>query len=95
MLPPGRVMLVTKPLAIGSGRFMNTIGMVRVDRWSAITPGVPLTTITSGAVATNSAAKIRMRLPSPPPKRLSIRILRPFTHPSLRSSTKNAARVGC
>ena len=34
MLPPGRAKLVTKPLAIGSGTFANTIGIVPVARCS-------------------------------------------------------------
>src|SRR2546423_4988393 len=40
MLPPGRAMLATNPLPIGSDTATNTIGIVPVARMSALATGV-------------------------------------------------------
>src|SRR5712692_5926738 len=56
-LPPGRAMLVTKPLPKGSETPTNTIGTVRVSRRRAAVEGVELPTRTSGRKATSSFAK--------------------------------------
>ena len=56
-LPPGRAMLATKPLPIGSDTPTNTVGIVRVSRRSAAVAGVELPTRRSGLDATSSLAK--------------------------------------
>src|SRR6516165_2857078 len=55
-LPPGRARLSTNPAPTGSGTITNTIGMVRVACSNGAAPALPVTRMTSGASATNSAA---------------------------------------
>src|SRR5262249_44200131 len=74
----------------GSLVFTNTIGTVRVARCSGAMPELPLTKITSGASATNSAADLRMRSASAEPQRYSSRTLRPSVQPSSCKPCRNA-----
>ena len=39
VFPPGRLSDATMPLATGSPALAKTIGIVRVSRWTAISPG--------------------------------------------------------
>jgi hypothetical protein len=68
-LPPGRAKLITIPSPIGSETVANTIGMLRVACETPIVAGVLLAKIAFGAVATSSAAKVRMRVGSVPAQR--------------------------
>jgi hypothetical protein len=54
-LPPGRTRLLTNPAPTGSMTPANTIGTLRVTRFSAATLGLAPATITSGARPTNSS----------------------------------------
>src|SRR5262249_46462722 len=65
MLPPGRAMLATNPLPIGSETNTNTMGIVRVASISAVTTGVLWPTMQSGLSSTSSFAKACMRAESP------------------------------
>ena len=56
-LPPGRARLATKPAPTGSLTFTNTMGTWRVACSSGVSGEFPLTTMTSGASATSSAAR--------------------------------------
>jgi hypothetical protein len=56
IFPPGWGSPATKPSPTGSVTVTNTIGIVRVSRWSAAVAGVPCARITSGRKATNSFA---------------------------------------
>jgi len=89
MLPPGRERLLTNPGHIGSATTTN-IGMVRVSGCSAAVPGVPCVRMTSGCRATNSFAKVRVRLTSPPPHRMSIQRLRSTIQPSAANASVKA-----
>src|SRR5262249_29528555 len=60
--PPGRGRLVTNPSPTGSATAANTIGIVRVSRWSAAVTGVVFARITSGCKPTNSFAYACIRL---------------------------------
>src|SRR5262249_1342161 len=82
--------LMAKPPPTGSLVFTNTIGTVRVARCSGAMPELPLTKITSGASATNSAADLRMRSASAEPQRYSSRTLRPSVQPSSCKPCRNA-----
>src|SRR5262249_9353868 len=57
MLPPGFERDLTKPLPTGLAVGPITIGMDVVACWTADTAGVTLAKITSGRVATSSAAR--------------------------------------
>src|SRR5215831_17124967 len=57
IFPPGCGSPATNPSPTGSETVTNTIGIVRVSRWSAAVTGVPCARITSGCRATNSLAK--------------------------------------
>jgi hypothetical protein len=67
MLPPGRAMLATNPLPIGSETDTKTMGIVRVACISAVTTGVLWPTMQSGLSSTRSFAKVSMRAESPSP----------------------------
>src|SRR6266487_2621223 len=56
IFPPGREKLETNPLPTGSATFVNTVGMLRVSRRMAATPGLVLTKMRSGFRATISLA---------------------------------------
>jgi len=56
MLPPGRAMLATNPLPIGSDTDTNTIGIVRVASISAVTTGVLWPRMQSGLSSANFLA---------------------------------------
>jgi hypothetical protein len=56
-LPPGFDKLCTKPWPTGSLTCTNTMGIVRVARVTAVTPGVVETKITSGCHSTSSFAE--------------------------------------
>jgi hypothetical protein len=59
MFPPGWLSVTTRPLATGSPRFANTIGIVRVSRWTATAPGVvPFVTMMSGCRPTPHVAAL-------------------------------------
>ena len=87
--PPGRGKLATKPSPTGSETAANTIGIVRVSRWSAAVTGVEVARITSGCRSTNSFANIRIRSTLPPAQRTSIRMLRPSVQPNSASPCVN------
>ena len=55
----GRATLTTNPAPTGSVTFVNTIGKLRVARCNCAKAAGPLTRMTSGASATNSAAYLR------------------------------------
>jgi hypothetical protein len=82
--PPGRSSLGTMPLATGSAAFAETIGIVRVSRWTAAVAGVAPVRMMSGCRPTNSCASACVRLMSARPHRRSIRTLRPRVRASLR-----------
>src|ERR1700747_1429693 len=67
MLPPGRAMLATNPLPIGSETDTKTMGNVRVACISAVTTGVLWPTMQSGLSSTSPFAKACMRAESPLP----------------------------
>jgi hypothetical protein len=57
MLPPGRLMLATRPPFTGSVTIGNTIGIVVVAAFAATTETLPpAATITATCLRTNSAA---------------------------------------
>ena len=92
----GRARLATKPAPTGSTAFENTIGTVRVSACNAATVGPAVASKTSGASATNSAAYfLLLKSRSPAAQRISMRMLRPSTHPSCCKPPKNdAMRAG-
>src|SRR5262245_16283379 len=95
MLPPGRARLSTKPPPTESATAANTTGTVRVTCCNSPKAELPLARMTSGARATNSAAYLRVRSVSPPPQRLSIRMLRPTAQPASCNPCRNAAWRAC
>ena len=66
---PGRARLATKPLPTGSPRDANTIGIVAVSRRTVSVTWLVLVTITLGAIAISSLAKLRAFSGSPPAQR--------------------------
>ena len=89
IFPPGRGSPATNPSPTGSVTTTNTIGIVRVSRWSAAVTGVPCARIKSGCMATNSFAKVRILLTSPPPQRTSVRRFVPSDQPKSASPCVN------
>jgi hypothetical protein len=65
MLPPGRAILATNPLPIGSDTATNTIGMVCVACISAAVTGVLWPRMQPGLSSTNSFASASIRAESP------------------------------
>ena len=82
MLPPGRAKLATKPLPTGSPTRTKRIGIVEVSFCRIAVTKLEVGTIRSGEALTSSLAKVRALSGSPPVHRMSIRMLRPFVHPS-------------
>jgi len=60
-LASGRAMLATKPKKTGSATIAETIGILAVPAMAALVPGVFTATMTSGALATRSAASFGIR----------------------------------
>ncbi len=89
-LPPGCARLLARPVATGSLKAANTIGMLDVALLAMFTPLAELT-MTSTLRWTNSAANSAMRSLSPAAQRYSIAMLRPSVQPSSDSRLANAA----
>src|SRR5258705_2412388 len=89
VFPPGRGSPATNPSPTGSVTTTNTIGIVRVSRWSAAVTGVPCARIKSGCMATSSFAKVRILPTSPPPQRTSVRRFVPSDQPRSASPCVN------
>lgn len=90
-LPPGFGRLATKPLPTGSAASTKTTGMVWVCCSITLAAGVLLVRITSGASAASSFADLVVNSASALVQRMSMARLRPSAHPSLPSSSRNAA----
>jgi hypothetical protein len=73
----------------GSGRFTNTIGIVRVSGWSAAVTKVVFARITSCCKSTNPLANIRVRSTLLAAQRTSIRRSRPSVQPNSASPCVN------
>src|SRR5262245_52686186 len=82
--------VAARPAPTGSAVPANTIGMVRVACSSGTTVDVPPATMTSGASATNSAARLRRSSGSLAVQWASIRRLRPSLHPNCCRRCTNA-----
>ena len=93
MLLPGRAKLATKPLPTGSPTSTKRIGIVEVSFCRIAVTKLEVGTIRSGEALTSSLAKVRTLSGIPPVHRMSIRILRPFVHPSSWSPSWNAATL--
>jgi len=91
MLPPGRARLATRLFPTGSPAVANTIGMVDVACFEAITAGVPDVTMTSTLSRASSAAPSAKRSSSPSAQRYWIVMVRPSIQPSSRSRCTKAA----
>ena len=91
VLPPGQAKLSTKPPPTGSATRTNTIGIVRVTRRNAATPGLPLARMISGLSATNSAAYLRSKSSLFSPQRISSCTSRPAAQPNRCKASSNAA----
>src|SRR5262249_33923744 len=78
-LPPGRVILATRPSATGSSASPKTIGIVEVAALAASAPGSVKTVITLARRRTKSAANSGRRSYWPSAQRYSMMTLRPST----------------
>ena len=92
MLPPGRAMLETNPAPTGSLTCANTMGTVRVSRCKAATTKVGAANMTSGSIATSSAAYVRARSGLLPVRRYSIWMFRPSVQPWFSRPCRNASK---
>src|SRR5215472_17330020 len=80
MLPPGRAMLATNSLPIGSDTDTNTIGIVRVASISAVTTGVLWQRKPVGLRSGSLLADTDIMLESPPVYSYLIRRFSPTDH---------------
>src|SRR5262245_44653666 len=80
----------TKPPPTGSAATGNTIGTVRVVSSNGRRADAPCARITSGASATNSAARLRISSALFPAQCVSMRTLRPMIQPDFASPWWNA-----
>ena len=95
MLPPGFAKLATKPSPIGSETCTKTIGIEAVSGRRTAKVGVLVAKRMSGDFPTSSLANARIRSTSPAAQRYSSCRLRPSSHPSSWSCSKNALRLAC
>jgi hypothetical protein len=91
MFPPGRARLAMSPPATGSPVVTITMGIAPVAFFTAITPGVDPTTITSALSRTSSAAKSTRRSILPSAYRSSSVTFCPSTCPSSRKPWRSAS----
>src|SRR5262249_23998393 len=89
ILPPGRLRLVTRPIAIGSPLLTNTIGMVEVAA-RAMRRAVIGPTITATYRCARSAASAGRRLSLFSAQRNSIATLWPSMNPASFRPSRNA-----
>src|SRR6516165_7612494 len=80
-LPPGRARLSTKPAPTGSATAANTIGTLRVACSNGPMVEAPVARMTSGMVATNSTACLRISL-ALLAQRVSMRTFWPMVQPA-------------
>ena len=78
-LPPGRLRLLTSPVATGSPPIANTIGIVVVAAFAASAAGVPLIAAITATAPLDQIGRQRRQLfvIVPPPSGIRIATLRP------------------